>query len=232
MQINKDTKLYCSFTSCPGNFGAGFFNAAFAKYEINSVYLPRKAANVLDIISAARNMDIAGFALSSPFKQAILQYLDGTSYKVNETSSCNTVNVENGKLIGYNYDYYGAKMILSNCDYRLAAIIGNGGLSHTVQTILKEQNVQYKIINRALLIPDKADVVINCSPGKYTVNHFPKHKFINFNSGNLEGDLLALFQATKQLNLYTGLKISTKESVLILEKLQPEMFNRVIEYVI
>lgn len=231
MQINKDTKLYCSFTSRPGNFGAVFFNAAFAKYGINAVYLPRKASNVLDIISAARTMNIAGFALSSPFKQVILQHLDGKAYKVSSTSSCNTVHIENGKLIGYNYDYYGVQKILSNKDFKLAAIIGNGGLSQTVQTVLKEEGIQYKIVDRSLVLPSKADIVINCSPGGYTINHFPEHKFISFNSGHLEGDLLALLQATKQLNLYTGLKVSAKESVLILEKIQPEMFHRVIEYI-
>ena len=38
MQINKDTKIYGSFSSNPGNNGCVFFNRKFQENNINAIY--------------------------------------------------------------------------------------------------------------------------------------------------------------------------------------------------
>ena len=36
--INKDTKIYCSFSSNPGNNGCIYFNTKFQQNNINAIY--------------------------------------------------------------------------------------------------------------------------------------------------------------------------------------------------
>ena len=36
--INKDTEIYCSFSSNPGNNGCVFFNKVFKKKNIDAIY--------------------------------------------------------------------------------------------------------------------------------------------------------------------------------------------------
>ena len=38
MLINKDTEIYCSFSSNPGNNGCNFFNDKFVSNNINAIY--------------------------------------------------------------------------------------------------------------------------------------------------------------------------------------------------
>ena len=36
--INKETKIYCSFSSNPGNNGCIFFNSEFKELNMNAIY--------------------------------------------------------------------------------------------------------------------------------------------------------------------------------------------------
>ena len=84
MLINKDTKIYCSFSSNPGNNGCEFFNNKFQDQNINAIYKSFYSDNIEDSIKAVKTLDIKGFAISMPFKVEVLNYVDELSQFKNE----------------------------------------------------------------------------------------------------------------------------------------------------
>lgn len=82
MLINKDTKIYCSFSSNPGNNGCEFFNNKFQDQNINAIYKSFYSDNLKNSIKAVKILDIKGFAISMPFKIEVLNYVDELSKEV------------------------------------------------------------------------------------------------------------------------------------------------------
>ena len=66
--INKNTEIYCSFSSNPGNNGCVFFNEAFKKKNINAIYKSFYSNDIYESIKAVKSLGIKGFAVSMPFK--------------------------------------------------------------------------------------------------------------------------------------------------------------------
>ena len=76
MKVNKDTLLYGSFSSNPGNNGNIFFNEAFEKYNINAIYKSFYSTDIEKLIISVKHLNFSGFALSMPLKIDIIKYLD------------------------------------------------------------------------------------------------------------------------------------------------------------
>ena len=74
--INKDTKIYCSFSSNPGNNGCKYFNNLFERKNINAIYKSFYSDNIQKSIEAVKTLNISGFAVSMPFKTQVLKYVD------------------------------------------------------------------------------------------------------------------------------------------------------------
>ena len=98
MLINKDTKIYCSFSSNPGNNGCKFFNNKFQSHNINAIYKSFYSNNIKNSINAVKSLDIKGFAISMPFKVEVLNYVDEVSKEVKYIGAANTVINNNGYL--------------------------------------------------------------------------------------------------------------------------------------
>ena len=85
-----------------------------------------------------RNFD--GLNVTIPYKTEVIKYLDELSPEAQKLNSVNTVLNKNGKLIGYNTDYYGFMHMVnqSNIDFngKKVLVIGNGGASKTIQSAL------------------------------------------------------------------------------------------------
>ena len=133
-QINKDTKIYGSFSETPGNNGCIFFNNAFEKYNINAIYKSFYSNDIKKTIEAVKHLEFSGFALSMPHKITViphLNHLDEISHKI---GAVNTVINTNGELTGYNTDFFGIIDFFSyiNIDKNIN-IIGNGGFSKAIQ---------------------------------------------------------------------------------------------------
>ena len=65
--INKDTKIYGSFSSSPGNNGCEFFNKEFEDRNINAIYKSFYSDDIKKSIEAVKTLSISGFAVSMPF---------------------------------------------------------------------------------------------------------------------------------------------------------------------
>lgn len=227
-------KKFISLSQYPGKTGQHYYTKFFQKYNLPYFYEPIGTTNVKSSIDYALHENVAGISISMPFKKSVIEYLDNASQEVIDYSSCNTILIQNNKLIGHNADYYGALHAISYIkQYDHVAILGNGSMANMFYKMLKEYNV--KIISRSLnnwnTRFDNFDVYINCtSLGTITsespFNSLPKCRLVIdlalkenqlFNQCNeigtkyLSGLEFYKHQFINQFKIYTGLNINAKE---------------------
>ena len=198
--VNKDTSLYGSFSSNPGNNGCLFFNNLFKKNNINAIYKSFYSDNLKQSINSAKNLNFKGFALSMPFKIEILKYLDECEEAVNVIGACNTVKIHNNKLKGFNTDWVGAYKYLKNLDVKSLTILGNGGFSKAVQYACNILNITVNIIERDQwgLVPQLKGIIFNCTP----VEVYTEGLLIDGRPSTPKGKEIALLQAKEQYKIY------------------------------
>ena len=215
--INKDTKLYGSFSNNPGNNGCIFFNNAFAEHNINAIYKSFYSTDAEKLIISVKHLNFSGFALSMPLKINIMKYLDNVDSAALEIGAVNTVISNNGILTGYNTDWIGVKkffeLVIPSDNH--ITILGNGGFSKAVQYACEKLNKTYDIITRENWnkIPELNGVIFNATPE----NIETKVRQINSDDTFREtidgrpfsetGKIIAEYQAKEQFLLYTGIKI-------------------------
>ncbi|MBO5408092.1 MAG: shikimate dehydrogenase [Clostridia bacterium] len=77
-----------------------------------------------------------------PYKETVIAYLDEISEIAKKIGAVNTVVNRDGKLYGYNTDYYGMKGLVENTGISLAGkkvlILGTGGTGKTAQVLAKD----------------------------------------------------------------------------------------------
>ena len=81
--------------------------------------------------------DFDAINVTIPYKQAVIPYLDQVSDAARKIGAVNTIVSRNGKLLGYNTDYYGMKALLEKAGIeiqgRKVLILGTGGTSRTAR---------------------------------------------------------------------------------------------------
>ncbi len=115
-----------------------------------------------------------------PYKQAVMSCLDEIDIKAKQIQAVNTIVNCNGKLVGYNTDYYGFQYTLVHhkidVKNKKIVVLGNGGASKAVAVVLQDMGAR-EIIFVKRNISDQtityetcyeshndADVIVNCSP--------------------------------------------------------------------
>lgn len=139
MNINGYTSLY-GIVANPIRHSLSPFmhNYAFNRLGINSVYLAFEIspAELKPFIQSAKTLPIKGFNVSMPFKHDIIQYLDEISEEVKLTGACNTVKIENEKLIGISTDGEGFIQSLKSHNYTIKdqkfVVLGSGGAAKSI----------------------------------------------------------------------------------------------------
>lgn len=106
-----------------------------------------------------------GLNVTIPYKKEVIPLLDELDEHAKEMQSVNCIENKNGHLIGHNTDYVGicntldlyiANNKLLKNDLK-ALVLGNGGVSSTIQYYLKNNNIKYTIAGRS----GKYDININ-----------------------------------------------------------------------
>ena len=202
MEINKDTTIYGSFSSSPGNNGCMFFNKAFHIHNINAIYKSFYSIDAQKVVESAKHLGFGGFALSMPLKIDIMKYIDDIDESALKIGAVNTVVNQNGKLVGYNTDWVGVS------DYFMDAIdtltiLGNGGFSKAVQYTCLTKNIPFTVITRKDwgLVYDLDGYVFNATP----IDIVTKGTLIDGRPTSTSGKAIAILQAKAQFKLYTGL---------------------------
>ena len=146
--IDKDTKIFCSFSKNPGNNGCIFFNQKFKDNDINAIYKSFYSDDIAKSYEAAKYLNFSGFAISMPFKFEIVNLVNQLTKEVSEIKSANTVIFKNEISIAYNTDWIAAKKYLQNFSIDYLKIAGDGGFSKAVQYACKELNIEFDLITR------------------------------------------------------------------------------------
>lgn len=96
--------------------------------------------------------ELKGLNVTIPYKQEVIPFLDGMHPSAEKIGAVNVIKPENGKLIGYNSDYFGFKTSLEGFlegDLSLKALIlGTGGASKAVRVALEDLNIPYQYVSR------------------------------------------------------------------------------------
>ncbi len=140
-------------------------NAAFKFYNLNAVYIPFEVKNLDAFIGKflkESGLDIKGFSVTIPHKQAIIKHLDFIDKTAKTIGAVNTVKIVGGKLHGYNTDADGFIAPLRNAYGDLknvkVAVLGNGGAARACIYALKRENADVTIFARDLA---KAEILAN-----------------------------------------------------------------------
>lgn len=197
MQINKDTKLFGSFSSNPGNNGCKFFNSEFKRNGIDAIYKSFIGLDAEDVFNAAKILGFSGYALSMPLKIDIINFLDNLDIHAREIGAVNTVVLENGIYKGYNTDWLGVRRYLVENKVKGLSIVGNGGFSRAIQYCCKKENIDFDIYTRANLdeLSNAPYITFNATPADVVCD-------IDGRPSSATGKLIAKYQALEQYKLY------------------------------
>lgn len=118
-----------------------------------------------------------------PYKQDALKLCDFVSDEAKAIGSANTVVNKNGKLYGYNTDYFGFVYMLNRAGISLknkkVVILGSGGTSLTARAVCRGEGAkEYVVVSRKgennynnISLHSDADILINTTPvGMYPDN--------------------------------------------------------------
>ena len=202
MLIDKDTKIFCSFSINPGNNGCVFFNEKFKQNNVNALYKSFFSDNIKKSVEAVKTLGISGFAVSMPFKIEILNYVDQVDKIAQTIGSCNTVINKEGKLIAYNTDWIGIKNYLLQTKIPSSVLLaGNGGFSRAAQFTFNKMKIPFDIITRKNWsdLQNSDRTIFNATPIKID----NKNNLIDARPTEYEGKIIARLQAEEQFKLYT-----------------------------
>ncbi len=161
-------------------------NAAFLAKHVNAVFLPCQTSKLADFLAFARDLELQGFAVTMPFKRAVLRALDWVDPLANRIGACNTVALQRGRWLGWNTDAAAVVEVLTK-RLRLAGsrilILGAGEAARAAAYAVRAEGAEVIITARretaaralgrgvaAQVVPwDKAesleaDAVINATP--------------------------------------------------------------------
>lgn len=137
-----------------------------------------------DLDSFMKKKDFLGINVTIPYKSDVIPYLDYIDEVAEKIGAVNTVINREGKLYGYNTDFYGMKMLIekSGFDYKnkKVLIFGTGGTSKTAEAVAeslgadpivkvgRREEVNYENVYS---LHSDADYIINTTPvGMYPDN--------------------------------------------------------------
>ncbi|MBR6789255.1 MAG: shikimate 5-dehydrogenase [Oscillospiraceae bacterium] len=124
--------------------------------------------------------EFAAINVTIPYKQTVIPYLDHISEIAGKIGAVNTIVNKNGRLYGYNTDYYGMKALIEKAGVSLSGrkvlILGTGGTSKTARVVAADLGAsEILIVSRrktdgtvtyeeAVRLHADADVIINTTP--------------------------------------------------------------------
>ncbi len=146
-----------------------------ADYEYELIELSEE-----EIPSFFEKKDFEAINVTIPYKQTVIPYLDSVSEIAKRIGAVNTIVNKNGKLYGYNTDYYGMKALIRKVGLSLngkkVLILGTGGTSKTARavsldlgaseilTVSRRKTEEYINYEEAVTLHSDAEIIINTTP--------------------------------------------------------------------
>ena len=115
--------------------------------------------------------DFDGLNVTIPYKETVMQYLDEISPEAQKIGAVNTVVNRDGKLYGYNTDYYGFCYQIKDADAVIegknVVILGRGGAAKTVACVCRDMGAESVRLLTRDDNPENffdAEIVVNATP--------------------------------------------------------------------
>lgn len=134
-------------------------NAALRRENVNGVFLALHAKSLKDLMACVKEIPIQGLAVTMPYKETIIPFLDNADPQTTKIGACNTVvRSQEGKFYGFNTDTAGVVRPLEQRmplqDARIL-VLGAGGAARAAVFGLKERGAQIWILNRSAVSAQK-----------------------------------------------------------------------------
>jgi shikimate dehydrogenase len=140
-RISKDTALCMSLSARPGNFGTRFHNFLYEALGLDFVYKAFTTRDLSAAIGGIRALGIRGCAVSMPFKEACIEFLDELDATACAIQSVNTIVNSDGHLKAYNTDYIAVAQLLAThgvSPNSTFALRGSGGMAKAVACAMRD----------------------------------------------------------------------------------------------
>lgn len=150
-------------------------HAKLADYEYELIEL-----NEDEIEAFFSKKEFNAINVTIPYKQTVIPYLDSLSDVAKRIGAVNTIVNRNGRLYGYNTDYYGVKALIEKIGIDLngkkVLILGTGGTSKTARiltedmgaseiiTVSRSKSENYITYEEAVNEHSDVNVIINTTP--------------------------------------------------------------------
>ena len=124
--------------------------------------------------------DFEAINVTIPYKQTVIPYLDSVSDIARRIGAVNTIVNKDGKLYGYNADYYGMKALIERVGVKMQGkkvlVLGTGGTSKTARVVASDMGAsevlvvsrrktdEYITYDEAATLQTDANVIINTTP--------------------------------------------------------------------
>jgi shikimate dehydrogenase len=127
-------------------------NAAYQSTNQNYAYLAFDFTQVSEAIKIMTKLDIRQYAITSPHKIEVMDYLDKIDPLAKKIKSVNTVLNKDGKLYGYNTDIDGVEQTFKkngvNIKGKKVVMVGAGGVARTIGVVIKKHGGKLVIFDR------------------------------------------------------------------------------------
>lgn len=150
-------------------------HAKLADYKYDLIELTET-----ELVAFFEKKEFAAVNVTLPYKQTVIPYLDHVSDIAARIGAVNTVVNREGKLYGYNTDYYGMKALIERAGIdpkeKKVLILGTGGTSKTANIVAtdlgaseilkvsRRKSSDYITYEEAVLDHTDVDVIINTTP--------------------------------------------------------------------
>ena len=154
---------------------SGEIHAKLADYTYELIELTEE-----EIAPFFEKKEFAAINVTIPYKQTVIPYLDFVSAVAERIGAVNTVVNQDGKLCGYNTDYYGMKALIERAGIDLTGrkvlVLGTGGTSKTacavaadlgageIRTVSRRETAEAVTYEEAVRTHADTDVIINTTP--------------------------------------------------------------------
>ncbi len=165
------------------SFSKKYFTEKFTQEAINDCLFELFPLEQIDSLPALLKAQppLAGLAVTIPFKESVIDYLDEVDEVAKGIGSVNCIAIHSGGTKGFNTDYLGFRSSifpLLGLPHPKALVLGTGGSSKAIQFVLRELaipfllvsrnpsnhpgSIDYESLNESIM--QAHTIVINCTP--------------------------------------------------------------------
>jgi shikimate dehydrogenase len=137
------------------SFSRKYFSEKFSRENIqNADYRLFEIPEIGQLVDLLRSSpELKGLNVTIPYKQQVYPYLHDLDNSAEKVGAVNVIRIRNGRLTGFNSDYYGFRESLENwegflADKGKALVLGTGGAAKAVFAVLSDLKIDYQVVSR------------------------------------------------------------------------------------